>query len=312
MTAAGYSSPHWRPDARELSLRLLRAHQLARDAEHDAGRHTHHVQDGQLIYEATDTGTPLREYAWVDDIPLAVFADLDTASPQLYFVHPDHLNRPLRMTDATQAVVWDAVYKPFGEVHSITGSATLNLRFPGQYLLIESGLHYNWHRHYDPTLGRYTQPDPMEFVDGPSRYLYAKGNPAGIVDPAGTEVMVIVRPWWISPWRWLNPFRVPQPPPNQPKPPGWTSDWQWRCPEGTSRVPPRWFDPKGEEWRWHGPDRWHPEGHWDYNPWTQLNSPWRNIPPGIGMPQPFQCPPGPYMLVVDVGRKSWTEHESTT
>jgi RHS repeat-associated protein len=79
----------------------------------------------------------------------------------------------------------DAVYKPFGETHSITGSATLNLRFPGQYFLIESGVHYNWHRHYDPTLGRYTQPDPLEFADGPSRYAYARSSPAMYVDPSG-------------------------------------------------------------------------------------------------------------------------------
>jgi RHS repeat-associated protein len=41
------------------------------------------------------------------------------------------------------------VYKPFGEVFSLGGSASLNLRFPGQYFLIELGLAYNWHRHYD-------------------------------------------------------------------------------------------------------------------------------------------------------------------
>jgi RHS repeat-associated protein len=157
---------------------------------------THYVQDlnGQLIYEATDTGTPLREYVWIDDMPLAVFADLDTASPQLYFVHPDHLNRPLRMTDGTQAVVWDAVYKPFGEAHSITGSATLNLRFPGQYFLIESGLHYNWHRHYDATLGRFTQPDPLEFVDGPSLYAYALSSPSMHTDPLGQDITICFYP----------------------------------------------------------------------------------------------------------------------
>jgi hypothetical protein len=109
---------------------------------------TRYVQDldGRPIYEATGTGMPLREYIWVDDMPVAVFADLDTASPQLYYVHPDHLNRPLRMTDGSKAVVWDAVYRPFGEVHAIGGSASLNLRFPGQYFLLEHGLHYNWHR----------------------------------------------------------------------------------------------------------------------------------------------------------------------
>jgi RHS repeat-associated protein len=42
----------------------------------------------------------------------------------------------------------------------LTGTATLRFRFPGQYFLIEQGLHYNWHRFYGPTTGRYTQPDP--------------------------------------------------------------------------------------------------------------------------------------------------------
>jgi RHS repeat-associated protein len=180
---------------------------------------THYVQDlqGQLIVEATDTGTMLREYVWLDNIPLAVFADLDTASPQLYYVHPDHLNRPLRMTDGSQAVVWDATYSPFGEVHSITGSATLNLRFPGQYFVIENGLAYNWHRHYDPSLGRYTQPDPiadnrltapqrdamypastsgvpLPFQDGPSVYAYALSSPAVYTDPTGEDVTICYYP----------------------------------------------------------------------------------------------------------------------
>ena len=97
----------------------------------------------------------------------------------------DHLNRPLRMTDGSMNVVWDAVYKPFGEVHAIGGSASLNLRFPGQYFLLEHGLAYNWHRYYDPTLGRYTRPDPLGLVDGPSVYAYAGSSPAMYVDPTG-------------------------------------------------------------------------------------------------------------------------------
>ena len=46
-------------------------------------------------------------------------------------------------------------------------------------------LHYNWHRHYDPSVGRYTQPDPLGFVDGPSVYAYAMSNPHAFVDPTG-------------------------------------------------------------------------------------------------------------------------------
>lgn len=73
-------------------------------------------------------------------------------------------------------------------MQSISGSASNNLRFPGQYFLLESGLAYNWHRHYDPTLGRYIQPDPLDFVDGPSIYAYAGSSPAMYVDPDGMNV----------------------------------------------------------------------------------------------------------------------------
>ena len=70
---------------------------------------------------------------------------------------------PLLGTAQGLSVYLDGVRmnQPFGEVVSITGSASNNLRFPGQYFLLESGLHYNWHRHYDPTTGRYLQADPL-------------------------------------------------------------------------------------------------------------------------------------------------------
>jgi RHS repeat-associated protein len=155
---------------------------------------THYVYDraGHLLAEASGTGTTVREYVWLDDLPLAVVADVDTSTPKLWTVHADHLDRPIRMTDDTKAVVWDAVYQPFGAVYSITGTATNNLRFPGQYFLLEAGLHYNWHRHYDPTLGRYLQPDPLGFVDGPSVYAYVRSSPSMRFDLLGLETVVII------------------------------------------------------------------------------------------------------------------------
>lgn len=148
---------------------------------------THYIYDqaGHLLAETSGVGTTQREYIWIDDMPLAMFADLDTTSPKQWYVHSDHLDRPSKMTDASQNVVWDAYYWPYGATRSITGIASNNLRLPGQYYLAESGLYYNWFRHYDATVGRYTQADPIGLVGGPSLYLYASGNPVSGIDPLG-------------------------------------------------------------------------------------------------------------------------------
>jgi RHS repeat-associated protein len=116
---------------------------------------------------------------------MAVVEAVNTAAPVLWFVHVDHLNRPVKMTNAAKAAVWDAVFLPWGGVHAIAGSATLDARFPGQWFQLETGLHYNWHRSYDPSIGRYTQPDPLGFVDGPSVFGYARGGPQALVDRDG-------------------------------------------------------------------------------------------------------------------------------
>ena len=83
--------------------------------------------------------------------------------------------------------------EPWGNVYSITGTAVLDARLPGQWFQLESGLHYNWYRHYDPTLGRYTQPDPLGFVDGPSVYGYVGGSPQQATDQDGRYIQYICR-----------------------------------------------------------------------------------------------------------------------
>ena len=80
-----------------------------------------------------------------------------------------------------------------GEAQTITGGKINTSRFPGQWAQSESALFYNWHRHYDPSIGRYTQPDPLGFVDGPSVYAYAGNNPMANVDPTGESVIKAVK-----------------------------------------------------------------------------------------------------------------------
>jgi RHS repeat-associated protein len=92
------------------------------------------------------------------------------------------------MTSPAKATVWQATWKPWGEVQTISGTNSNNLRFPGQYFQIETGFHYNHHRMYDPVTGRYTQPDPLGFIDGPSVYAYAKNSPFMYTDREGLAV----------------------------------------------------------------------------------------------------------------------------
>jgi len=59
-----------------------------------------------------------------------------------------------------------------------------NLRFQGQYLDRETGLHYNLFQYYDPVGGRFTQVDPIGLAGGISLYAYA-ANPLNWLDPLG-------------------------------------------------------------------------------------------------------------------------------
>ena len=115
------------------------------------------------------------------------------------------------MTNAAGAVVWSAAYTPFGEAQVDQGSTVVNnFRFPGQYYDEESGLHYNWHRYYDPKTGRYLSADPLniastglhfkkpgydyetptldELLENPLTqypYVYGINNPVNNIDPTG-------------------------------------------------------------------------------------------------------------------------------
>ena len=79
------------------------------------------------------------------------------AQLELFYVHGDHLGTPKVITNQSQQVVWKAHARPFGEVEKEIELITSAHRFPGQHFDAESGLHYNYFRDYDPSLGRYTR-----------------------------------------------------------------------------------------------------------------------------------------------------------
>jgi RHS repeat-associated protein len=120
--------------------------------------------------------------------PLAM---LDGKGPKKacpFYYQLDHLGTPQELTDYSGEIVWSAQYDAYGKVAAVTlaGEDYLDqpLRFQGQYFDVESGLHYNRHRYYDPRLGRYLTPDPVKLAGGLNQYQYVP-NPTGWVDPLG-------------------------------------------------------------------------------------------------------------------------------
>ena len=154
------------------------------------------------LAEANDaTGTMLREYVWMDDLPVAMVDDTGS-SPVVYYIHTDQVGMPQKATDASANVVWDGVFDPFGNAVTTTGAnwgtglwggftwepgsrVTLPLRFPGQYADVETALNQNWFRDYDPTIGRYVESDPIGLNGGINTYDYVGANSLVFSDPSG-------------------------------------------------------------------------------------------------------------------------------
>ena len=147
---------------------------------------------GHLMGEYTSAGVLVKEYIWLDDTLVAVRSD--HVASEYQYVLTDHLNTPRALVlPGTDDIIWrwDLTGSAFGD-HAAQdnpdGDAahyTFNLRYPGQYLDVATGLHYNYFRDYDPSTGRYVQSDPIGQKGGTGTYPYVGAAPFNSVDPLG-------------------------------------------------------------------------------------------------------------------------------
>ena len=71
---------------------------------------THYIFDtaGHVLAEHDGTtGAVLKEYIWIDDLPVSV-VDSTSGTAVTYSIHTGQMNEPLELTNASQALVWSA------------------------------------------------------------------------------------------------------------------------------------------------------------------------------------------------------------
>ncbi len=144
-------------------------------------------EDGYLLGEYDANGNAVQETVWVGDMPIGVLK-----GNTRYYINPDHLGAPHTITDQSDQVAWKWQHDPYGNGQPEQGTPqtlVYNLRFPGQYHDAESGLNYNYYRHYNPMVGRYVQSDPIGLAGGLNTYVYGVGNPISNVDIYGENTL---------------------------------------------------------------------------------------------------------------------------
>jgi RHS repeat-associated protein len=153
-----------------------------------AGARTYfHYNDEGLAGEYNGAGNELRTYGYQPGSPWSTNPLFVQAGGEYYWYQNDHLGTPQKMISANGTVVWSARYDSFGLATVEVETVKNNLRFPGQYFDQETGLHYNWHRFYDPETGRYVSADPIGLEGGMNLYSYVGGDPVNWIDPEGLD-----------------------------------------------------------------------------------------------------------------------------
>ncbi len=145
-----------------------------------------------MIAESTG-GTPSRDIVYLNGERIAM--RLYGSQAGWYFFINDHLGTPQKIVNEAGEVVWNGYYQPFGKAAAYPATVTNNIRLPGQYYDAETGLHYNWHRYYDPDTGRYLMLDPIGLDGGLNLYAYVMGNPVNLTDFDGLDATLPFT-WW--------------------------------------------------------------------------------------------------------------------
>jgi len=140
------------------------------------------VWDGTVIAEEHGPGGEVAE--WMHE-PGSFRPLLKQVGGQSYQCVTDQVGTPKELFSADGTRAWSTSLAVWGEsVEAAETKTRCPIRFQGQWHDAESGLHYNFHRYYDPEIGQYLSPDPIGLTGGTRPYGYVH-NPLTWVDPLG-------------------------------------------------------------------------------------------------------------------------------
>ena len=135
--------------------------------------------------------------------PLAqCYQESENAQHTVNYFHCDQIGVPREMTDSQGKLLWKGRYDAWGQlIHDSNRHAQRTthqpFRLQNQYFDQETGLHYNFLRYYEPTLGRFITQDPIGLMGGMNLYRF-EGTVQNQIDPLGLFPLVLAAPWLLK------------------------------------------------------------------------------------------------------------------
>jgi RHS repeat-associated protein len=111
-------------------------------------------------------------------------------SGTLSYLLGDHIGSSSVTTDANGVKTASALYKAFGETRYTLGNLGTDYKFTNQREEAALGIYFFNSRWFDPTIGRFIQPDSIipyaaQGTQAWDRYAYVNNNPVRYTDPTG-------------------------------------------------------------------------------------------------------------------------------
>ncbi|QZY16540.1 DUF6531 domain-containing protein [Streptomyces decoyicus] len=150
----------------------------------------HFTWDGTSLAEQTDSTTGvILTWDHEDHRPLTQLErrprTQEEYDSRFFAIVTDLVGTPTELVDEQGDIAWRSRTTLWGTTaRNRDATAVTPLRFPGQYEDPETGLYYNYFRHYDPETGRYASPDPLGLDPAPNPVAYVD-NPHTATDFLG-------------------------------------------------------------------------------------------------------------------------------